>query len=149
MGYEKQLIAIIDKSWGWLDVCPQEVIATNEFGNVVFTDRTMRYWRICPEELTCEVIAANEREYESLLRDDEFLADWKMSQLVAEAHGRFREQPEGRCFCLKIPAVLGGEYAIENIATISLPELIAFAGDVAHQIKDVPDGAPIRLKWID
>jgi hypothetical protein len=45
--------------------------------------------------------------------------------------------------------VLGGEYIISNIKTAPLIELIRFSGDLANQIKDLPDGAQIQLKVID
>jgi hypothetical protein len=54
-----------------------------------------------------------------------------------------------RCFCLKLPAVLGGPYAEENFGTISRRELIAFSGDIARQIKDVPDGGQFKLKIVE
>lgn len=72
--------------------------------------------------------------------------DWEMASLVEEAEARYGVQPEGRCFCLKVPAVLGGAYAIENIGTVPLLELIAFVGDLARQIEDLPDGATVDLR---
>jgi len=54
-----------------------------------------------------------------------------------------------RCYCLKIPSVLGGAYAIHNIGTIYRAELIAASGHIAEQIKDLPDGSKLRLKISD
>lgn len=72
-----------------------------------------------------------------------------MAKLVAEAKAKLGEPEEGRCFCLRIPAVLGGEYSIDNIGQISLAELIGFSGNVAQQIERLPDGTPTELKFID
>jgi hypothetical protein len=68
-----------------------------------------------------------------------------MERLVSLATSELGAPTEGRCFCLKIPAVLGGKYELENLATISILELISFAGDLASQIKDLPVGTNVRL----
>ncbi|NOH00444.1 MAG: DUF1851 domain-containing protein [Ignavibacteriae bacterium] len=80
-----------------------------------------------------------------LMRDPEFRKNWEMTNLVALAEAARGEQSESRCFCLKIPSVLGGEYSSDNIGTIDVHELISFAGDLGRQIKDLPDGTTIRL----
>ena len=56
--------------------------------------------------------------------------------------------PEGCKYCFKIPPVLGGQYTGKNMGTISLLELVRASGDVAQQVKDLPDGAKIRLAVI-
>jgi hypothetical protein len=68
-----------------------------------------------------------------------------MERLVDLATAKLGPPDKGRCFCLKIPAVLGGAYGPENFETISLSELISCSGDLASQIKDVPDGAKVSL----
>jgi hypothetical protein len=135
--------------WGWMGIESAQVVQLNKFGNVVFADQTGKYWRICPEELKCKPIAESAMTYEHLLNDSEFVNDWEMARLVEIAEAKYGTQPVGRCFCLKIPGILGGAYGIENIGTISIGELIRFSGDVAHQIKDLPSGSKIEFKIVD
>jgi hypothetical protein len=47
-------------------------------------------------------------------------------------------------FTLTIPAPLGGDFSANNIAAVSLREVIGYSGDVARQIKDLPKGARVR-----
>jgi hypothetical protein len=68
-----------------------------------------------------------------------------MDRLVQLAEHHLGPLSEGRCYCLKLPAVLGGTYEPTNLGTNSVRELLAFAGDIAQQIKDLPDGAQIDL----
>ena len=77
------------------------------------------------------------------------LADWQMTRLVELARHALGPVHEERCYCLKRPAVLGGEYDIANFATITRQELVAFTGDVAEQIKDLPDGTPVNIEWTE
>ncbi|MCK1402181.1 DUF1851 domain-containing protein [Bradyrhizobium sp. 4] len=139
----------IADAWGWRGGRPRAFVMQNEFGNVIFTDEDGQYWRICPEELTCEVVAINGENFARLQDTDEFLKDWTMRELVEQVRTTLGMPDAQRCYCLKIPATLGGAYALANIGTIDRAELISFSGHVAKQINDLPDGAQIRLKITD
>src|SRR5881394_1545984 len=105
----------IRESWSWLGVEPTRVVGVSKFGNVVFADSKGKHWRVCPEELECKCIAESTQAYERLASDRDFVSDWEMSRLVDIAEAKYGAQPVGRCFCLKTPAILGGEYDISNI----------------------------------
>ena len=139
------MIEIVRAAWKWIGLDPAEIVAQNAFGNVIVRDIAGSFWRICPEELSCEIVAGNAAEYSELTSDEGFSSDWEMTALVGVATSKHGELSAERCFCLKTPAVLGGEYSGENIGTIAREELIAFAGAVAQQIKDLPDGARVEL----
>jgi type VI secretion system (T6SS) immunity protein Tdi1 len=140
------MLSVINKAWSWIGLSATEVVAANAFGNVVVRATDGSYWRICPEELSCERVAADYSAYQRLMSDPEFQIDWQMDRLVAIAESKFGRNPPERCFCLKITAVFGGAYDIDNIGTITREEVVAAAGDIAEQIKDVPDGGEIILK---
>ena len=108
-----------------------------------------KYWRLCPEDVYCEVVAKNQTELDKLSSDQEFLEDWYMQALVENAQEHLGPLADGRKYCLVIPSILGGEYDISNIKTVPLVELISFSGDLAKQIKDLPDGAQVKLKVVD
>jgi uncharacterized protein (DUF433 family) len=141
------MLDIIRKAWGWIGLEPAEVVATSAFGNLIVRAADGTYWRICPEELSCEQVAHHTDEFAALSGEAAFQADWDMSRLVGLARQVFGQLPEGQCYCLKLPAVLGGKYEVANIGAISLSELILFSGDLADQLKDVPDGGQIRIQW--
>ncbi|KPF68145.1 hypothetical protein IP84_10310 [beta proteobacterium AAP99] len=143
------LIDEIAAAWGWTGLVPEKVVAENEFGNLMVRDVQRRYWRICPEDLYCRLIAQDRPALDVLLEDDEFVADWQMERLVATARDHLGDLPEGRKYCLKIPSVLGGQYEIPNLATISLVDLMRASGHIAHEIDDLPDGAQVRLVVTD
>ena len=139
------MIETINSAWSWIGLDARDVVASNAFGNVIVHAADGAYWRICPEELSCERIAANEAEYQELLGDDEFVADWEMNELVELARETLGPLAPGQCYCLKIPAVLGGSYTAINLGVNSRIEVIGFSGDVAEQIKDLPDGAKVEF----
>jgi hypothetical protein len=139
------LINIIEESWGWTGLRPLVVVGDNAFGNLIVKDVDERYWRLCPEELYCRMIAASGAELDALSNDQDFLHDWNMSELVRQASERLGQLPPGFKYCLKIPGVLGGEYGGDNLATMSLEALVSASGSIARQIDQIPDGASTSL----
>ena len=139
----------IKESWGWVGIEPLEVVGENDFGNLMIKDIEGKYWRLCPEDLYCKVVAKNRAELDALSTDQEFSSDWYMKALVEVAKDKLGPLEEGRKYYLVIPGVLGGEYGINNIKTLPLAELIRLSGDLGKQIKDLPDGAQVKLKVVD
>ncbi len=140
------VISEIERAWGWTGVRPSEVVGENDFGNLIIKDVDGRYWRLCPEEPSCKVVAQTRQELDRLSIDQEFLHDWNMKPIVEEARERCGPLTEGRKYCLKTPALLGGNYGGDNLATITLVELIRASGHIGEQIKDLPDGAKVQLR---
>jgi hypothetical protein len=142
------LLDTIRTAWGFTGLDPRSIVDENTFGNLLVEDATGRIWRICPEELSCNPVASSAQELQELQASPDFVGDWAMERLVTLATSVLEPPTEGRCFCLKIPAVLGGKYERNNLATIALSELIAVTGDIASQMKDLPDGASVTLNVV-
>jgi hypothetical protein len=49
----------------------------------------------------------------------------------------------------KIPFVLGGEYALENFYTLTSVSAMKSRGNLARQIKNLPDGTQVEFRIID
>ena len=143
------MIDVIEDEWGWIGIQPEKIMVENAFGNVIVRAKDGAYWRICPEELECKVIASDEAAMKKLWKEDEFRADWDMDRLVSLAERKLGPVSEERCYCLKIPGVLGGKYEAKNMGTITRREVLAFSGHLAKQIKDLPDGAQVTFKFVD
>lgn len=140
-----KMIAEINKAWNWKGFNASKIIQTNDFGNVIFKTDENEYWRICPEETSCEKIAKTKLEFERISTDPEFIEDWEMTNLVTIAKSELGELAENQKYCLKMPSVIGGEYEKSNIGKISFTELISFSGDLGFQIKDLKDGEKIKI----
>ena len=141
-----ELTDLIAHAWGWTGIRPSEVVGQNDFGNLMVRDVDGKYWRLCPEELDCRVVANTRSELDALSADQTFLHDWYMSALVEQARAVAGPLGPGQKYCLKIPGPLGGEYGGSNLASISLEELIEASGYIAHQIEGLPDGAKVELR---
>jgi hypothetical protein len=144
-----ELIAIIDDAWGWTGLETDLIVGDNDFGNLIIKDRSGCYWRLCPEDLYCKVIAHSKDELDLLSRDQDFLRDWYTADLAQQARERLGLLRPGFKYCLKVPGPLGGEYGGGNLATISLGGLVSASGRIARQVKDLPDGAQVKFRIVD
>jgi len=88
-------------------------------------------------------------ELDSLWRNDDFVIDWRMEPLLEVARTNLGEREDGQSYCLKIPAVLGGQYAVDNFGKMSTEGLIRFSGDLARQIQNMPEGSKVELRVTD
>ncbi len=80
------LVEEIRQSWGWVGIEPVEVVGENDFGKLIVKDKDERYWRLCPEDCYCKVIADNRAELEALSANQDFLRDWYMAAFVSLAN---------------------------------------------------------------
>lgn len=149
---ERESMKLLDEvrgAWGWGGIEPVALMNENDFGNLILKDVNGHYWRLCPEDLYCEIVAISREELDQLATNQDFLSDWYMHTLVDQAFQRLGALPPGRKYCLKIPGVLGGEYGGDNLGTISVEELIRASGHIAQQVASPPDGALINLSIVD
>lgn len=138
----------VKESWGWVGIDPVEIIDENEFGNLILRDSDGRFWRLCPEDVYCNIIAENTEEYNELVKDKKFNEDWFMESIVAEAKKRLGPLKHGYKYYLVIPGVFDGDYEGENIQSVPFYEVIRYSGDIGRQIKDLPEGSKVDLKVV-
>ena len=146
---EPKVIEALKTGWSWILPPISRVLAVNSMGNVFLSDNDQRYWRVCPEELSANLVAKTAEELEPFYADPDYKADWQMTAVVeeqAELHG---ELETGECFGLIVPAALGGEYSPSNIRRRCLYEYLRYTGDVAEQIKDLKDCEAVLIDFGD
>ncbi|MEN3276728.1 MAG: hypothetical protein V7631_2518 [Massilia sp.] len=128
----------INEAWGWVGLTAVEVLGVNAFGNLIIGDEDGSFWRLRPQDLSCELVAEDREQLDALSYNQDFLNDWYMPELVDLAESTLGPLAEGRRYCLKIPSALGGHYGSENLATVPLSELIRFSGEGAQQFEGMP-----------
>ncbi|AZN69350.1 T6SS immunity protein Tdi1 domain-containing protein [Acinetobacter haemolyticus] len=138
----------IKEAWDWTGIEPKEIIIENKFGNLIIKDFDEKFWRLCPEDIYCKVIAESLEEYNLLIKNEVFLEDWLMSTMVVEAENNLGQLELGYKYYMVIPGILGGEYGGENVKVAPLVEIIKLSGYLGKQIEELPDGAQIRLEVV-
>ncbi len=143
------LIEEISRSWGWTGLVPLRIVKRNLFGNLLVEHENGTVWRITPEELTCELVTDSVHSLPALFSEAEFHEDWEMEGLVHRAELAAGRLEDSEAYCLQLPIPLGGNYNAESIVKLDLVVLHRFAGETAHQIRDLPDGTEIQIRIVD
>jgi Domain of unknown function (DUF1851) len=94
-------------------------------------------------------LADSRDQFAELLDVGDNANNWLMIPLVDRAVAAGITLGPGRCYGFKILPVLGGSYDLENVATYDLAVYFSMLADIQRQIKDVPDGTPIKLVVTD
>lgn len=129
-------LQIIKEYWGWTGIRPAAIIERNQFGNLIVQDNSSRFWRICPEELSCEIIAQNPKQMKQLWDDAEFKQDWDMTGFTVLAYNKLGEPLDEQCYRFVNPPALGGDYSPENIEMATIADLIIESATSAQKIKE-------------
>ncbi len=127
------IIDEIRESWGWAGLDPVEIVGENAFGNLMIRDTQGRFWRLCPEDCYCRVVANNRQELDVLSVNPDFLRDWDMQPLVELARQKCGPLPPGGKYTLRVPGLLGGEYGGDNLVITRQVHLVRASALVARQ----------------
>lgn len=100
-----------------------------------------------PETGEVEILARDLAGWAAvLLGDYEYLTGQPLAHAWQLRHGPIRE---GERLLPKMPFVTGGEYEVENLYSANAVEGMKVRGDLAVQIRDLPDGTKIRYRLVD
>lgn len=134
--------------WGWTEIAFADVHAVSPMGHLLFSDADGCFHYLDPDLQTVAALG-NEQAARAHFEKDETRQVWQAVALVDAARARLGDCPEGSVYTLKPLSLLQGDYAHDNLWICPLEELIRFTGDVARQIRDLPDGAQYRIEISD
>lgn len=120
--------------------------AEDAFGNqFAIRDETVHTFE--PETGDTAPMASSIEDWaDQLLADYAVLTGYPLAHDWQVRHGVLRP---GQRLLPKTPFVFGGEYAVDNLYTADSVEGMRFRGDVAVQIRDLPDGAQVEFRVVD
>lgn len=97
-----------------------------------------------PETAEIESVAPSIEGWASeILSKYKILTGYPVAHAWQLANG---EIPAGKRLLPKIPFILGGKYEEQNLVAVEAAKAMRYRGEVWQQIKDLPDGAQIKLK---
>lgn len=100
-----------------------------------------------PETAACEKIAPDlEGWADCVLTDYDSLTGYQIARQWQEKHGII---PADHRLVAKMPFVAGGKFELSNLRLAEAVEGMKWRGNLACQIKDLPDGEKIRFEVID
>ena len=97
-----------------------------------------------PETGNLEIVASSIEQWASKILDDHnYMTGYSLAHEWQLNHGPLH--PRHRLVA-KQPFVLGGEFSVENLASLDSLQMMKTLGNLARQIQDVPDGGQIRFE---
>lgn len=93
---------------------------------------------------------ANSREDACVkINEAEVAKEWLMIPVVDQLVASGCVLGIGQCYSYKMLPILGGSYAPEGRALLSLREHFGLWGELHHKVSNLPDGAEIEIKVAD
>ncbi len=120
--------------------------AEDVFG-LQFALRDGKVYRFDPESGEVEEKTNGLEEWAGkILEDYEYETGYPLARAWQERNGPLMP---GKRLVPKIPFMLGGEYEIDNLYALDAVEAVRHRADMWKQMKDLPDGATVRLKVVE
>jgi hypothetical protein len=111
-------------------------------------DERRSIWRLDTGEGEPEHVAESPMEFEHTLRDPDTVDDLLLLPVVRAFEALHGPLGDGRCLGFTTLPVFGGTYRVENRYAVSVTDHAGATGEIHRQIRDLPDGARVRLKVI-
>lgn len=136
-------------SWQWAGVAGKEPLFTSQFGDMFFQDKE-GFWFLDFVE------GALTKEWDDLatlhavLSTEEGQDRYLLGGLAMAAMTRGQLTPAGnQVLCFKIPPIIGGRFAVENIGLTHFVVIADITGQLHEQVRKLPPGAKISSFTVD
>ncbi|WEX86569.1 DUF1851 domain-containing protein [Sinorhizobium garamanticum] len=92
-------------------------------------------------------IAGSEKEFHQRCVDD--AEGWLLRPLVDRCRSAGIVLGPTQCYAFTTLPLFGGEYKVDNIWICAWKEWLSFTATIYSQTKDLPDGSPVAIKFVD
>jgi hypothetical protein len=134
------------KSWHWL--LPEEFTLwlVTRFADLFIVNGDGSVHMLDVGAGTLTRVAESRDDFGIKLDEGENANNWLMTSFVDELVATGLTLKPGQCYGFKTPPVLGGEYRMENVATLSIEDYLGGYGSIHEQLINVPEGTEVVLK---
>jgi hypothetical protein len=153
---DEQVVTETIAAWKWLIPDPWKMVVCSMFGGIFFERNSGGvFWLECP---TGDIrrVANSAGEFNAYLggaRDNDWakqVEDWFLIDFVGRLHCAGKIPGPGQCYGLTIlPVFEGGTYSVENVFVISAREWLTFTASMHEQLREIPDGSQVTIKFVD
>ncbi len=133
--------------WQWQVGNMNAIVTISCLGDIFLLGRDQAVYWLQTDSGELTRVAESFEQYQQLLGDAEKIDEWFLPLLVEKLLIAGKHQKENEVYSYKILPVLGGEYSIGNIEPTDMSVHFAFSGQICEQIKDLPDGTKVNIKF--
>lgn len=145
MDQQDQDWAGILADWAWLLPSDLTVWMVNRFGDIIFVpdDGTVHFLDIGAG--SARQLAGSREEFFTQIDVGENADNWLLISLTDNCVASGLTLGPGQCYTFKVAPVFGGKYVPDNVGVGDLVATYSLLAQIHKQIKDLPDGAKVRL----
>lgn len=135
--------------WNWLLPVGSKVVMISKIGDMFLRGQDNRIYWLATDTGELTVIASNHTEFLTYLSNEDKLDNWFLPPLIEDLIKAKKFLASNQVYgFIKMP-VLGGEYEINNITPTDINVHFAITGQIFEQIKNLPNGTSISIKFKD
>jgi hypothetical protein len=134
--------------WRWLLGGLPHLCGWASSGDLFYSDDRGRVWRLDTGAGETNLVAESSDSFEEMLLDPSCAEALLLLPVLRAFEMTNGPLSAGHCLGFTTLPVFGGAYTADNRYAISVVGHASFTGDMHRQIRDLPDGAVIRLKVI-
>jgi hypothetical protein len=130
--------------WTWLlgpEKSPLLLTVSGDAFVLDVRDETVHFLNVSAGEVF--QIAQTREAFKALLDDPAFVEEYLCLHFVEHLRARGMVLKRNEIYSYRLPLSLGGEVSADNIDMVDAEVHFSIAGQIARQIADLPEGAPI------
>lgn len=138
------------ESWGWLErLAGMSPAFTNAFGDLFMEAEDGSYAFLSTLDGTLERQWPDAASLQAAINTRQAQDEFLIIGLVQDASRAGLDPSPHQVLSFEVPPALGGKVAVENLTVEDFVVTVNIAGQIHHQIKDLPPGARISGVTID
>lgn len=139
------LTALYD-SWSWLLPGGIRPVMASTLGDVFFQTEGAEVFWLNTGTAEIEKVAASRDEFAELLKTEK-VNDWFMPHLIEQLVSAGKVLKPDQCYTyVTLPIFEEGKYEVANLNPVPAKEHFALTGHVHREIRDLPDGASVKIE---
>lgn len=133
--------------WQWCLADMQAVATITALGDIFLVGKDSAVYWLQTDTGDLTKAAETLQQFQQFLGNDEKIDNWFLPSLVEQLLAAGKSLKENEVYSYKKFPVIGGEYSVDNIEPTDMRVHFAFSGQICEQIKDLPDGTKVKIKF--
>ncbi len=133
--------------WQWRIGEMQTIIAISCLGDLFLLGKDKAVYWLQTDSGDLTKIADNIEQYQEFLTDQVNTDNWFLPLLIIKLLNAGKTLKANEVYSYKKLPVIGGKYTIDNIEPSDMSIHFAFSGQICEQIKDLPEGSKVTIKF--
>lgn len=135
--------------WRWL--CPQSLtlVARSAFGDLYLQEGNGKVLRLDVAIGQIQELAQSETEFRDMASAKAKRDEWFAEADEIGAARRGLKPDRNQCIAFKTPLVFAESGTPNNAYVADLYEQVSFLGDLHRQLKELPDGAKVQIRFTE